>query len=176
MPEMAKPTVHSINVSAGGIPKVPVQAIDVLASGLAGDGHNHAKHNTPLQALSILDLEDIEDLQVEGFAVEPGATGENVTVRNLQVDELSVGDILKFQGGLEVELTKVRHPCYVLDSIDPALKHAIKGRCGFLGRVVQPGRLTVGETILVRKAGAGDQRDANMCGCVPSATRLEQSS
>lgn len=144
---MATPTVISVNLSPGGIPKRPVQVAQVDRNGLVGDGHNHEKHSTPLQAISILDIEDLDDLRAEGFEVFPGATGENITVRNLEVDKLNVGDRVRFFGGVELELTKRRKPCYVLDAIDPRLKQVIVGRCGFLARVLREGEIRAGETI-----------------------------
>ena len=125
------PTVLSLNISAGGIPKRPIEVVEVTTAGLTGDAHDHEKHNTPLQAVSIIDIEDLDDLRREGFDVYPGATGENMTVRDLHVDECGVGDRLLFSGGLELELTKRRKPCFVLDAIRPDLKDAIRGRCGF---------------------------------------------
>jgi MOSC domain-containing protein YiiM len=151
--EQQSPRVVSVNVSSGGIPKAPVPAARVLVAGLAGDGHDHDKHNTATQAVSLIDVEDLDDLRAEGFKVFPGATGENVTVRGLNVDGLSVGDRLAFSGGVEVELTKVRKPCFVLDAIDPRLKEAIAGRCGFLAKVIREGELGPGESVeLVRCA------------------------
>ena len=150
-----KPTVISINTSPGGIPKRPHDVIAVTPSGLAGDGHNHEKHNNPLFAMSIIDAEDLDDLKREGFDVFPGATGENVTVRGLDVDDLAIGDRLRFSGGVEVELTKKRKPCYVLDAIDPELKKTIVGRCGFLAKIITPGEMKPGETIAVER-GVGE--------------------
>lgn len=149
---MPKPTVISINISPGGIPKRPIDRGIVRLAGLEGDGHNHDKHNTPLQALSIIDLEDLEALRDEGFDVYPGATGENLTVRGLDVDSLSVGDRLRFAGGVEAELTRVRTPCYVLDAIDPQLKKGIFGRCGVLAKVLREGEIRPGEAIEVVRA------------------------
>ena len=139
--------IVSINRSPGGIPKHPVPEIDVTRAGLRGDGHNHDKHNTPLQAVSLIDLDDLDDLREEGFDVYPGATGENVTLEGLDIDAASPGDRLRFAGGVELELSRRRNPCYVLDAISPALKTAIRGRCGFYARVVTPGRLRRGEPV-----------------------------
>lgn len=151
---MASPEPHviSVNVSPGGIPKSPVAEARVDMAGIDGDGHHHEKHNTPLQALSLLDVEDLDDLAREGFGVRPGATGENVTCRGLDVDALSVGDRLRFSGGLVIEITKRRNPCYVLDAIDPALKAAARGRIGFYARIIEPGALRCGEAIAVERA------------------------
>jgi hypothetical protein len=43
--------VASINISPGGIPKLPLESAQITFNGIAGDGHNHDKHNTPKQAL-----------------------------------------------------------------------------------------------------------------------------
>lgn len=144
-----KGTIVSINTSPGGIPKTPIGQCDVTTDGLAGDDHNHEKHGTPMQAVSLLDEEDLEDLKTEGYDVYPGATGENVTVRGMDVDALDVGDVLQFSGGLKIEVTKKRKPCYVLDSIDPQLKKVFGGRCGVLAKVLEPATISTGETIEV---------------------------
>jgi MOSC domain-containing protein YiiM len=147
------PTVISVNISVGGIPKVAQPRADILPRGLAGDGHNHDKHNTPTQAVSLIDVEDLDDLRTEGFDVYPGATGENLTLRGLDIDRLCMGDRLRFTGGVELELTKARNPCYVMDAIDPELKKALIGRCGYLARVVHTGVIRPGEAIEVVRAG-----------------------
>ena len=144
------PQVVAVCISSGGIPKLRQSSVQVTAAGLAGDGHNHAKHNTPLQAVCLQDQEVLEDLRQEGFAVASGVIGENVTVRHLHVNRLPVGTILEFSGGVVLELTKERKPCYVLDAIGPRLKEVIIGRCGFYGKVVREGFINAGETIQVR--------------------------
>jgi MOSC domain-containing protein YiiM len=146
------PTIVAVHTGPGGIPKEAREAVEVTADGLAGDGHNHPKHGTPAQAVCLIDQEDLDDLAREGFEVFPGATGENVTVRGLQLDGLNIGDRLVFSGGVRLELTKRRKPCYVLDAISPELKVAIDGRCGFYARVLEPGPLRAGETIRVEPA------------------------
>ncbi|MHC5113159.1 MAG: MOSC domain-containing protein [Planctomycetota bacterium] len=149
----SSPTIISINISDGGIPKLAVPSAEITPAGLAGDGHDHEKHNTPLQAVCIIDVEDLDDLRGEGYAVGPGATGENLTTRGLDVDTLEIGDRLHLSGGVELELTKRRKPCYVLDAIDPTLKEVIVGRCGFYARVITPGRVEPGERIAVERHG-----------------------
>jgi len=128
---------------------LPRDFVWVTAAGLEGDGHNHAKHNNPLQAVCLQDREYIEDLQGEGFPLSFGTIGENLTVSCLYVQNLPVGTILKFSGGVVLELTKERRPCYVLDSIDPRLKEVIVGRCGFYAKVIREGILKIGERIYI---------------------------
>ena len=141
------PYITALCISTGGIPKRTVDQVYVTMAGLEGDGHNHAKHNTPLQAVCLQDEEALEHMRAQGFSLFQGTIGENLTVRNLQVQKLPVGTVLEFSGGVVLELTKERKPCYVLDTIDLRLKEAVIGRCGMYARVVQGGILTVGETI-----------------------------
>ncbi len=148
MPENP-PSVVSVNISAGGIPKRPVEVAEVTPEGLAGDGHDHDKHDGPHMAISLLDIEDYDDLKAEGFDVFPGATGENVTVRDLSIDDLAIGDRLHFSGGVVLELAKKRKPCFVLDAIDPTLKEVIVGRIGYIAKVITTGELRPGESIEV---------------------------
>ena len=143
------PKVVSINISRGGIPKRPVNAVRVTPAGLEGDGHHHAKHYRPEQAVSIQDIEKLEELRREGYSLQCGTTGENINVADLNVNALSIGTILIFSGGVELEISKVRSPCYVLDTIDPRLKESILGRCGMYARVLKEGIMKAGETVQV---------------------------
>ncbi len=144
---MPSPIVVSVNISPGGIPKTPISTGNVALGGLHDDGHHHAKHRTPLSAVSICDVEDLDDLRREGFDVFPGAIGENLTVQHLDADALMVGDRLVFSGGVEIEITKHRQPCYVLDAISPDLKRVVVGRCGVLAKVLREGLVRAGESI-----------------------------
>lgn len=152
-----QPTVISVNVSSGGIPKRPVDVGRVTPDGLVGDAHDHEKHNTPLQAISMFDVEDLDDLRSEGFTdVGPGVLGENLTVRGLSADDLRPGDRLRLSGGVELEFTKIRKPCFVLDAVSPQLKDVVRGRCGGYAKVLRPGEIRAGETIDVQHDTARD--------------------
>ena len=143
------PTVIAVCVSPGGVPKTSVASADVTETGLAGDGHDHAKHSRPDRAVLVQDMELLEELQREGFAVAPGTLGENLTVRSLRVQQMAVGTRLRFAQGPVLELTEPRKPCFVLDQIHPELQRAVTGRGGFLTRVIVPGRVFPGQTIQV---------------------------
>jgi MOSC domain-containing protein YiiM len=147
---MSDPVVISINISKGGIPKLPVDRVQVIVDGLVGDEHDHECHRTPKQAVCLLDVERIDELRGEGYAFYPGAAGENLTVRGLDAQALPVGTRLTFSGGLEIEITKIRKPCFVLDSIDPKLKKTAVGRIGTYAKVITPAMVTTGETIAVQ--------------------------
>ena len=142
-------SVVAVCISDGGIPKTPQVAAAVNLEGLAGDAHAHEKHRRLDRAVTIQDAELLEELRTEGFALVPGAMGENLTVQGLHVQRMKPGDRLIFEDGPVLELSQVRKPCYVLDAIDPQLKELVVGRCGFLARVVKPGQLRPGQRIRI---------------------------
>ncbi|MFT5169473.1 MAG: MOSC domain-containing protein YiiM [Candidatus Omnitrophota bacterium] len=144
------PRILSINISKGGIPKLPVESAQILTSGLEGDGHNHDKHYRLIQAVCLQDVERLSDLNTEGYDLFAGSTGENLTVKNLNVNGLPLGTILGFKSGVEIELAKVRKPCYVLDEIDEKLKEDIVGRCGMYAQVNKEGVINEGDVITVK--------------------------
>lgn len=144
---MAK--ILSVNISKGGIPKLPVQSCRLTVDGLEGDGRDHEKHVSKDRAVSLIDQEILNQLQLEGYEVCPGAVGENLTVEELDVQSLQPGDRLSFSGGVELELVEARRPCFVLDPLGENLKKDIVGRSGFLARVIVEGTLEPEETISV---------------------------
>lgn len=144
----SSPRVLAVCVSRGGIPKLPQAAVQVGADGLQGDGRNHTKHVRPDRAVSLWDIEILDQLAAEGFPLTPGAIGENLTVEHLDVQNLSPGTNLRI-GQLVLRLEQPRKPCYVLDAIDPRLKDVIVGRCGFLASVVHPGLVTPGMEVQI---------------------------
>lgn len=166
------PTVDSINLSPGGIPKRPVESIEVSDAGLLGDGHDHEKHRTPVQAISLIDLELLEAIADEtGIPLAPGDLGENLTVAGVGVQLLTAGDRLFFDGGVALEITRVRPPCYVLDSISPEFKRILWNRIGMYARVLEPGMLAAGAKITAERSGDGPRPLVRVpgAGCVDGA-------
>ncbi len=152
----ADASVLAVCVSRGSIPKKPVAEAEVVASGLVGDGHEHEKHIKPHRAVLIQDVELLDGLRAEGYAVGPGVMGENLTVRGLGVQEMLPGTRLRLVGGPLLELTEARRPCFVLDKIDPQLQHDVVGRGGVFARVLEPGRVHVDQRIEVVYQPAAD--------------------
>jgi MOSC domain-containing protein YiiM len=122
---------------------------DVVTAGLIGDGHEHEKHVRPHRAVLVQDIEKLEEIQREGYPVGPGVLGENLTVRDLNVQGLPPGTRLHMDNGPLLELTEPRRPCYVMEQIDPRLQVAVAGRCGYLAKVIQPGRIFTGQIITI---------------------------
>jgi MOSC domain-containing protein YiiM len=144
----ADATLLAVSISPGGIPKLNVTAGIVDRDGIVGDGRNHAKHIRPDRAVSLFDHEILQQLVEEGFPLVPGAAGENLTVARLYVQHLAPGTMLKI-GEAVLRLEQPRKPCYVLDAIDPRLKEAIVGRCGYMASVVREGQIQPGMPVEV---------------------------
>jgi MOSC domain-containing protein YiiM len=123
MRAMSEPTpgrsgrVHQVNVSRGGVPKLPVERARVHHLGLDGDGHDEPEpiHGGPDQAVSLYCAEAIARVAADGHTAYPGAYGENLTLEGIDWATLAAGDRLAIgDGGLELELTKPCSPCTTL--------------------------------------------------------------
>jgi MOSC domain-containing protein YiiM len=83
-------TLAQVNVSNGGIPKLPVLVARVTPAGLDGDLQRNRKyHGGPDRAVCIYSEELYAWLNEQGVRVANGAVGENFTTRG--VDLLSSG-------------------------------------------------------------------------------------
>lgn len=104
--------VLQVNVSRGGVPKLPVERAWVSRLGLAGDGHNERTlHGGPHRAVCLFSVEAIERLQSEGHPVEPGSVGENLTTSGIEWSLLPVGTRARVGAELELELASSTTPC-----------------------------------------------------------------
>ncbi len=126
---------------------MPLARARVTVEGLEGDEQGHSKHRKLSRALSLLDVEIIEQLKQEGYRVAPGVLGENLTIRGLHGRPLAPGMRLRFSSGVVIELTEARKPCFVLDAVHTDLKKTTIGRIGWMASVVTEGWLSPGENI-----------------------------
>jgi len=112
-----KGRIVSVNVSRGGVPKLPVEATWVGPLGLEGDGHHEPEpmHGGVDKAVSIYSTEAISRVEADGHESFPGAFGENLTIEGIELGELSNGDQLAIGGsGLLIEITGFANPCQKL--------------------------------------------------------------
>lgn len=104
--------VISVNVSPGGLPKLPVAGARVRELGLDGDSHVSPRHGGPLQAVCLYAIEAIERIAAEGHEAFPGSYGENLTLAGLDWGSLRTGDRLRIGAtGPLLELTDNATPC-----------------------------------------------------------------
>jgi MOSC domain-containing protein YiiM len=104
-------TVHQINTSKGGVPKLPVEHAVIGDRGVIGDEQaDKVHHGHPDQALCLFSLEVIERFRSEGHPIDPGSAGENVTVSGIDWGEVVPGRRMTI-GPVEIEITHYATPC-----------------------------------------------------------------
>jgi MOSC domain-containing protein YiiM len=155
------PSIVQINISKGGVPKLPIPEARVTRLGIEGDGHAHPEiHGGPKQALLWICEEAIEELKTLGYPLFAGALGENLTTRGVDRRSLRLGQRWR-AGGMVMELTKVREPCRTIQVYGPDIGRAVYdqnvrfgdwssprwGLSGFYASVVQPGPIRVGDSL-----------------------------
>lgn len=117
MPEHPAGRVASVNVSRGGVPKLPVAEQWVGRGGLTDDRHNEPEpmHGGPEQAVSLYSMEAIARVTADGHTAFPGAFGENLTLEGIELDTIVEGVRLAIgDEGLVIELTKRAEPCQTI--------------------------------------------------------------
>jgi MOSC domain-containing protein YiiM len=156
-------TIIQINLSKGGVPKLPVPEAEVTPLGLVGDEHAHpAIHGGPRKAVLLISSEVVDALAARGFPVFYGALGENLTTRGIDISRIRIGDQIR-AGGTVLEITEPRGPCATLDVYGPGIQNGIYdkkvkaldpssprwGMSGFYARVLMPGYVRTGDIIAV---------------------------
>ena len=140
-------TLVQLNVSPGGMPKLPVLQGRVTRDGVEGDWQKNRKyHGGPDRAVCVFSEELYEELRAEGVAIGPGSVGENFTTRGIDLREVSPGDQFRV-GRCVIEITQVRVPCRNLNKWHPKLMKLIEGRSGWMAKVVKEGFLRPGDPI-----------------------------
>lgn len=153
-------------------PGKPVRERIRLLVGLGVDGDCHAgatiQHRSrvardPAQPnrrqVHLLHAELLDRLTAAGYRVAPGALGENVTTRGVDLLALPTGTRLQLGPDAVVELTGLRNPCRQLDEIQEGLMAALLCRegdrlirlAGVMGVVVAGGELRPGDRLRVER-------------------------
>lgn len=103
--------IHSVNVSDGGVPKLPVRRAMITVDGVAGDRQADRKnHGGPDKAVCIYSLEVIESFRSEGHPIGAGSAGENLTISGLDWSAVVPGTRLVI-GDVVLEVVFQAMPC-----------------------------------------------------------------
>jgi MOSC domain-containing protein YiiM/ribosomal protein S18 acetylase RimI-like enzyme len=152
--------VLQVNVSPGGVPKLPVAEARVGRDGLEGDAHDHhAVHGGPHRAVCLFASEAIGRVRADGHdGVGPGSVGENVTTEGIELALLPVGARLAVGDEVVLEISGPANPC---DVIKGAFVGGKSGRISILlhptdsrmyARVEREGVIRAGDAIRVLPA------------------------
>ena len=148
--------VFQISVSNGGVPKQSVPAARVLASGVEGDRQNdQLHHGGPDRAVCLFSLEVIERIRAEGHPIQPGSTGDNLTIEGLEWAVIAPGARLMVGAEVELEVVSCTTPCSAIrDSFLGLEVNRIKqdlhpGESRVYARVLREGWVRVGDEVLL---------------------------
>lgn len=104
-------SVAGLFVSDGGVPKSPVEAIEVTYGGVGGDRQADRRHHgRPWQALCLWSVEVIDDFVRSGDPLAPGLAGENLTIAGIPWDRMVPGVQLQL-GAVRAEVSAYAIPC-----------------------------------------------------------------
>lgn len=150
-------TIVQLNLSRGGVPKLPVMEAEVTAEGITGDGHNEPPHihGGPERALCLFAIERIEALAAEGHPIFAGATGENVTTLGLDWDAVVPGARFRLGADVEIEITRYTTPCktnarwFAGGDFNRMHQNLRPGWSRVYARVLKPGTIRPGDEIEV---------------------------
>jgi MOSC domain-containing protein YiiM len=141
----------------------------LAGQGVEGDAHCGAtvKHRSRvardptrpnLRQVHLVHAELFDELSSAGFKVAPGAIGENVTTRGIDLLGLPTGARLRLGPEAVVEVTGLRNPCVQLDRFAPGLMRAVMARdaegrpvrkAGVMAIVLAGGDIRPGDAITV---------------------------
>jgi MOSC domain-containing protein YiiM len=163
--------VIAVNSSSGYSFSKPTRSVITLLAGLgvAGDVHSGVtvKHRSRmrrdpsqpnLRQVHLIHVELQDELRRAGFAVEPGAVGENITTLGLDLLALPTGTRLRCGPEAVIEVTGLRNPCVQLDAYAEGLMKAVLDRdphgvlvrkAGVMAVVLTGGEIRPGDGIRV---------------------------
>jgi MOSC domain-containing protein YiiM len=112
-----------------------------------------------LRQVHLIHAELFDELRRAGFVVTPGALGENVTTKGVDLLALPRGTVLRLGPAARVELTGLRNPCRQIDAhIGPGAMAAVLERtaagalirkAGVMAVVLEGGEVRPGDTVTV---------------------------
>lgn len=163
MPRLLRLSIKPKTPGEYGLPKRAVDRLDISVDGAAGDFNNYRTNKLdgdPDQAILVLTDDVIQQLRKEGWPVEPGDFGENLTLGDVPESELGVAARITV-GDVQLEITKPCDPCtelgvlsYVGKANTAQFIRVTHARRGWYARVLRPGTITLDSPLQVFAAAA----------------------
>jgi MOSC domain-containing protein YiiM len=160
MPHVERLSVKPQTPGEYGLPKRAVSGLQITPRGAVGDYNNYREREMAGdldQALLLMTREVLDALRQEGWPVEAGDLGENLTLAECAEATLAPGVRLRV-GEVELEISKACDPCkevytlpYIGETRGPAFVRTLVGRRGWYARVLQPGTIVVGAPVEVQR-------------------------
>jgi len=142
-----KAKVISVNISEQtGEKKHNVECcLIVVGHGLEGDAHAGEWH----RQVSLLAVESIDKMRLQGLDVWPGDFAENLTTQGIDVASLPVGTRLKVGDGILLEITQIGKECLEPCAIGRQVGECIMPKEGVFATVIEGGKAAVGDDVEV---------------------------
>lgn len=118
------------------------EATLIEGMGLEGDAHAGFMH----RQVSLLSLEDIEKMREKMPNLGPGSFAENITVKDLDMDSLSIGDRISV-GETLLEVTQIGKECHSKCEIFKITGDCIMPKKGIFCAVIKGGRVKKGDVV-----------------------------
>jgi len=142
----------------------------IEGQGVAGDAHCGVtvKHRSRvaqdptqpnLRQVHLIHGELFDELAAQGFGVQPGQLGENITTRGIALLDLPRGAELYIGADVVLRVTGLRNPCPQIENFEAGLLKAVVGRAangeivrkaGVMSVVLAGGTVKPGDRIQVR--------------------------
>jgi len=154
LPAPAGGVVAQLNRSDGGVPKTPVDIVEVGWRGVIGDRQRSRQHHgRPWQALCIWSTEVIATFAAEGHPIAAGSAGENVTVSGLDWATVRPGVRLHV-GSVICEVSAWALPCkhnrsWFTDGDFNRMHHERGPVSRAYATVLEPGTITIGDAAIL---------------------------
>ncbi len=154
LPARAEGRVTHLSVSPGGLPKTPVDRVEVTWLGATGDRQaTRVHHGRPWQALCLWSNEVIDAFRAAGHPIAPGLAGENITLSGLAWADVRAGVRLRV-GGVLCEISAYTLPCFQnkawFKAGDFEAMHHERGPVSRVyATVLEPGAITVGDVVIL---------------------------
>lgn len=151
-----KGKVVYINLSGGGVPKLPVPSATLFRDGFFGDVQKNKKyHGGPERAVCLFSMELIEQLQAEGHPIAPGTTGENLTLQFPDYHLLVPDTILHIGDTVRIQITRPAPPCktikrsFLQENFNRIAHKLHPGSSRLYARVLQEGTIHQHDEVIV---------------------------
>lgn len=136
-----------------GVQKEPVEeALCRENHGFVGDAHAGTWH----RQVSLLAEESADEIRRAGYDVAPGAFGENLLTRGIDLKQVRVGVRLKVGEQVVLEVTQLGKKCHSGCAIFYAVGKCVMPTDGVFCRVLQGGRIRPGDRIGILGGGGSD--------------------
>lgn len=130
--------VESVNIAAAkGVQKHEVPEIVLQENfGIEDDAHAGAWH----RQVSLLAGEAIDVMKAKGFALTPGAFGENIVTRGVDWSRAKVDEIIVI-GTVKLQITQIGKECHSRCAIYYAAGECIMPSQGIFAKVLKGGKI-----------------------------------